>query len=163
MTLKKLLRVCNVPRRHWTEIKLWPFWRKHEHSFVHLPFEGALPLSWVEPLAPFREHRKLSFVRISWRKHTGVCFPSAWKQHPVAVRNPMCILTPPSSLSSGGHSSYVCTFVHIQGHLYFTVKKETTILTLSLRTSGEMGQCSKISKIAHLKISCTHRPSGDLV
>ena len=70
---KQLLRVCNVPRRHWIEIKLWPFWRKHEHSFVPLP----LLLSWVKPLAPFREHHELLFVCIPWRKHTGVCFPSA--------------------------------------------------------------------------------------
>ena len=41
---------------------------KHEHSFVHLPFEAALLLSWVKPLAPFREHHKLLFVLICCRK-----------------------------------------------------------------------------------------------
>lgn len=135
---QQLLRVCNVPRRHWIEIKLWPFWRKHEHLLFVCPCSSAgwnlWPLS--ENITNFSlyvfpgENTQVSVFpqprnSIKWQWETP-CAPWIW---------------PPASVAGdiGSAFTHLLTIRAIST-LFF--KKETTILMLSLRTPGEMDQCT---------------------
>ena len=157
---KQLLEVCNVPRRHWTEIKLWPFWRKHETwaFFCSSPLWGSIAPQLGETSGPFPRTSQTSLCTYLLQKTTQVSvFPQPGNSNKWQWETPCAPpIRPPVSVAED-------TLAHIQSHLYLIFKKETTVFMLSLRTSGEMRQCGKISKRVHLICWHTHRSPGDLI